>query len=64
MKAKKGDRVLLDTSRWSESTVQRFRVTRVGSETVGGTWETGELADKEANLPRYLFDQITVEVLA
>lgn len=58
---KKGDKVLLRTP-WSEQSVQRARVTRVGSESYGIVWETGELKDREANVERASFD--VVEVLA
>lgn len=63
MKAKKGDRVLLDTSAWGPERFERFRVERVGTETIGGTWETGPLTGRHATLARGTFDQRLVEVL-
>lgn len=63
MKAKKGDRVILDTSSWAGSRFERFRVTRVGTETVSGVWETGVLEGREATIARSTFDQKFVEVV-
>lgn len=56
---KKGDRVLLKTP-WSEQSVQRARVTRVGTESYGVVWETGELKDREANVERASFEVVEV----
>jgi hypothetical protein len=49
---KKGDRVIVDTSGWSAQSRQRARITRVGADSYGLTWETGELEGREANVAR------------
>ena len=57
---KRGDKVIVDTSGWSEQGRQRARVTRIGAESVGIVWETGELAGREANVERASFDVVEV----
>lgn len=49
---RKGDRVIVDTSSWSEQGRQRAKVERIGELSIGLVWETGELAGKEANVAR------------
>jgi hypothetical protein len=56
---KKGDRVLVATG-WSAQAVQRARVERVGAQSVGLTWETGELARRPANVAREHFRVVEV----
>ena len=47
MRAKKGERVVIEAG-WSGSAYQRFKVERITTFAVHGTWETGPLATKEA----------------
>lgn len=56
---RKGDRVIVKTP-WSEQSVQRARVTRIGAESYGIVWETGELKDREANVARASFEVVEV----
>lgn len=53
---KQHDRVIVRTHGWSEQAFQRFYVTRVGTNTVSGTWETGELKGREATISKDYFD--------
>ena len=60
MNFKKGDSVIVDTSGWSAQKRQRALITRLGTESIGIVWETGELATKEANVARAHFRVLMV----